>query len=177
MRPMLSLYVVGMALVGLVCAAGSVAAAPADGPDQVKLDKLASLFDAVNFNHAAHVEIAEDCATCHHHTTGDRAGKGRCERCHAQTQYRKTTAVACRDCHVADPFTAAQLERKADDRFQYHVDKPGLKAAYHWSCLGCHEESGGPTGCEDCHSRTVAGEEFYRSGKFAPKASASTAHH
>jgi hypothetical protein len=84
--------------------------------------------------------------------------------------------VSCQSCHEADPFTAAQLERKADDRYQYHIDKPGLKAAYHLSCLGCHEESGGPTGCEDCHGKSAAGDAFYHSGAFAPKASAARSH-
>ena len=174
MKPSLSHLLLGMFLVGLLGVAGSVAAAPTGGPDQVTLDRLSSLFDGVNFNHAAHVEIAGDCATCHHHTTGDGAGGERCGRCHAQSP--KSAVVACRDCHVADPFTAAQLERKADDRYQYHVDKPGLKAAYHWNCLGCHEDSGGPTGCEDCHTRNAAGNQFYHSGAFAPKAAATSTH-
>lgn len=174
MKPMLSLHILVMALIGLLFAAGNVAAAPTGGPDQITLDRLANLFDAVSFDHKAHVEIAGDCATCHHHTTGDGAGGERCGRCHAQSP--KSDVVACRSCHDADPFTAVQLERKADDRYQYHVDKPGLKAAYHWNCLGCHEEAGGPTGCEDCHARTVAGDEFYRSGNFAPKAAATSAH-
>lgn len=160
-------------LCGLLWAVSS-AAATGQGPAEVKLDRLVNLYDAVSFDHASHVEIAGDCATCHHHTTGDGAGGGRCQRCHAQSP--KSADVACRNCHVAEPFTAAQLEHKADDRYQYHIDKPGLKAAYHWNCLGCHEESGGPTGCEDCHSINKTGEALYHSGEFAPKASASAAH-
>jgi hypothetical protein len=27
--------------------------------------------------------------------------------------------------------------------------------------MGCHEEMDGPTGCQDCHARTEAGDEFY----------------
>lgn len=175
MKPLSFLNILGMVVIGLLCVAGSVAAAPTDTPDQVSLDQLESLFEAVNFDHAAHVEIAGDCASCHHHTTGDGAGGGRCDRCHAQSP--KSAVVACSGCHVADPFTAAQLERKADDRYQYHIDKPGLKAAYHFNCLGCHEDAGGPTGCEDCHARKPAGDEFYHSGSFAPKDAAASAHH
>lgn len=172
MKPTFIQLVLGMILVGLLVTTGAAAAPVA--PDQVKLDSLTSLFEGVNFDHAAHVEIAGDCASCHHHTTGDGAGGGRCDRCHAQSP--ASAVVACRGCHVADPFTAEQLERKADDRYQYHVDKPGLKAAYHWNCLGCHEDAGGPTGCEDCHSRTPAGDQFYHSGAYAPKAAVSHAH-
>ena len=175
MKPMLSLYIFGVALFGLLCVGGDVAAAPTGGPGQVRIDRLANLFDGVDFDHAAHVEIAGDCATCHHHTTGDGPGGERCGRCHAQSP--KSANVACHACHETDPFTAAHLERKAGDRYQYHVDKPGLKAAYHWNCLGCHEDSGGPTGCEDCHGRNATGEAFYHSGTFAPKAASSTSHH
>ncbi|TLM63709.1 MAG: class III cytochrome C [Deltaproteobacteria bacterium] len=173
-KPMSFLYVPVIALVVLLGATASTAAPSADSPDQVTIDRLASLFAAVSFDHAAHVEIAGDCATCHHHTTGDGAGTGRCGRCHAQSP--KTAEVACGSCHQVDPFSAAALERKADDRYQYHVDKPGLKAAYHWNCLGCHEQSGGPTGCGDCHPRTPAGDAFYRAGAYAPKTAAAPAH-
>jgi hypothetical protein len=164
-----------MALIGLLCAGGSVAAATESGPKEITLDRLANLFDGVVFDHASHVDIAGDCATCHHHTTGDGPGGERCSRCHAQSP--KNDVVACRGCHVADPFTAEQLEKQASDRYQYHIDQPELKAAYHWNCLGCHEDAGGPTGCEDCHPRNKTGEQFYHSGEFAPKPGAKGAHH
>jgi hypothetical protein len=175
MKPMLSLPVLGFALIGLLCAAGGVAAATDTGPKEVTINRLANLFDAVTFDHAAHVEITGDCASCHHHTTGDGAGGGRCDRCHANSP--KSANVGCGSCHDVDPFSAVQLERKADDRYLYHTDKPGLKAAYHWNCLGCHENSGGPTGCEDCHARNAVGDQFYHSGTYAPKAAASTSTH
>ena len=43
----------------------------------------------------------------------------------------------CRSCHSreADPVD----------------DKPGLKAAYHRQCMGCHEQMDLKVGCEDCH--------------------------
>ena len=68
------------------------------------------------------------------------------------------------------PFSAASLREK--DPNTYHTGKPGLKAAYHLNCLGCHEKNGGPTGCTDCHTRTVEGDKFYRAGEYAPKKSA-----
>jgi hypothetical protein len=173
MKPSLSHLLLGLLLCGLLCAVSSIAASDKP-PAQVRIDRLANLFDAVDFDHAGHVDIAGDCATCHHHTTGDGAGGARCARCHAQSP--KSATVSCQSCHEADPFTAEHLERKEGDRYQYHVDKPGLKAAYHWSCLGCHEDSGGPTGCEDCHGRNASGDAFYHSGAFAPKASAARSH-
>ena len=173
MKPTLIHCLLGIVLCGLLSAVSSIAATE-QGPGKVTINRLADLFEAVNFDHAAHVEIAGNCSTCHHHATGDGSSGGRCARCHAQSP--KSAKIACSDCHEVNPFTAAQLERKADDRYQFHVDKPGLKAAYHMSCLGCHQEAGGPTGCDECHPRTEKGDAFYHSGAFAPKASATHAH-
>ena len=175
MKRMLSLHILGIALAGLLGAAGNLPAAPdAAPPGTVTINRLAELYDAVTFDHTAHVEIAGDCASCHHHTTGDGAGGERCNRCHADSP--KSASVACNNCHEVDPFSAVQLERKADDRYPYHIDKPGLKAAYHWNCLGCHQDSGGPTDCNDCHARTEDGDKLFYSGAYAPKTAAPPAH-
>lgn len=130
-----------------------------DVPDQVMLDSMAELFAGVPFDHTMHTELGEDCAVCHHHTTGTGTSAERCMNCHADSP--ATTPVACTECHVSAPFSAEQINRDALDRYQYHVDKTGLKAAYHWSCLGCHEAMDGPTGCRECHARSAAGDAFY----------------
>ncbi len=174
MKPLLSLHILGIVLTALLGVAGQAVAATTEAPGEVTLDRLQNLYAAVTFDHAAHVEIAGDCATCHHHTTGDGAGGERCNRCHAASP--KSANVACGSCHEVDPFSAVQLERQADDRHQYHVDKPGLKAAYHWNCLGCHQDSGGPTGCNDCHARNAQGDKLFYSGAYAPQAAQTKAH-
>lgn len=129
-------------------------------PDQVSLDTMVKLFEGVEFNHAMHTELGEDCSGCHHHTTGTGTTKEQCVRCHADS--KEVASVGCRDCHVADPFSAEHLAIKARDRYQFHLDTPGLKAAYHWNCVGCHEKMGGPIDCQDCHTRTPQGDAFYR---------------
>ena len=139
-------------------AVGSLVSA-ADIPDEVSLDSMVELFEAVEFDHAMHTDLGEDCSACHHHTTGTGTANERCMRCHAESA--EVAAVGCRDCHVVDPSSAEHINREALDRYQFHVDTPGLKAAYHWNCVGCHEEMGGPTGCQECHARTRAGNDFY----------------
>ncbi len=129
-------------------------------PDQVSLESMARLFAGVEFDHAMHTELGEDCSACHHHTTGTGTTNERCVRCHATSD--AVAKVGCRDCHVAEPFSAEHINRVVQDRYQFHIDKPGLQAAYHWNCVGCHEAMGGPTGCQDCHARTPAGDAFYR---------------
>lgn len=131
-----------------------------DMPEQVSIDTMAALFEAVEFDHAMHTELGEDCSACHHHTTGTGTTNTQCIRCHADSNGFAT--VGCSDCHVADPFSAENINREVSDRYLFHIDKPGLKAAYHWNCIGCHETMGGPTDCQDCHARTPAGDAFYR---------------
>lgn len=143
-------------------------------PQSVVLDSLAELYDGVAFDHAMHKDLVQDCAACHHHTTGTAVTDEACAGCHGTS--KGTEVVACRECHPAQPFSAEYLAEKEQDIRRYHTDKPGLKAAYHLNCLGCHTEAGGPTGCEDCHSRNAAGEAFYRSGTFAPKGGGGAGH-
>jgi hypothetical protein len=143
----------------LALVASGVLAQAADMPEQVSLDSMVELFDGVEFDHDMHADLGEDCSACHHHTTGTGTLDERCIRCHADSN--EVATVGCRDCHDANPFSAENINKKSLDRYQFHIDMPGLKAAYHWNCIGCHEEMDGPTGCQDCHARTPEGEAFY----------------
>ncbi len=134
-------------------------AGAAEEPDSVVLDSLANLYEPVEFDHLLHTELGEDCSICHHHTTGTGPENDNCARCHADSP--ENSVVACSQCHEAEPFSAEVLQEKLDNPMLYHNDKPGLKAVYHLSCLGCHEEMGAPTGCQECHSRTSAGDDFF----------------
>lgn len=144
-------------------------------PDSITLDSIAKLYEGVVFDHAMHVGVADSCATCHHHGTGAPVQDENCARCHSGSE--KKAIVACQECHSSQPFSAASVNLKEKDIKRYHRDKPGLKGAYHQNCLGCHEEMGGPTGCEDCHPRTDAGNAFFNAGPYAPKGGKSGAGH
>lgn len=153
---------------GVLPLAGPAAAQTTRPPQRIQLDSLSRYFAGVDFDHAGHVDLAEDCSVCHHHTTGAASSDPNCGRCHATGS--GSGSVSCQGCHPAEPFSAAYLQRQSEDSGRYHLDKPGLKAAYHRNCLDCHEVSGGPTGCQDCHLRTAAGDALYRAGRFAPQA-------
>ncbi|UCF30387.1 MAG: cytochrome c3 family protein [bacterium] len=135
-------------------------------PSLVVIDALSHLFDAAEFDHDLHLDFAESCSECHHHTTGTDVTDGRCLPCHDGSEALDT--VACGKCHVAQPFSAEYLRKRQVEGSFYHIDKPGLKAAYHLNCLQCHMEMGGPEGCQDCHTRNETGEAFYYSGRFMP---------
>lgn len=135
-----------------------------DMPEMVELDSLTQLFESVSFDHQMHLDVEIECSVCHHHTTGTGVSDQRCVKCHDNAD--EVDAVACRDCHTIEPFSAAYI--RGEDQDQYHIDKPGLKGAYHLNCMGCHEEMGGPLGCEDCHERNDTGDAFFNAGKYAP---------
>ena len=134
-------------------------------PGQVSIDVMMEYFDAVEFDHEMHTELGEDCSACHHHATGTGTTDERCVRSHADSD--EVAEVGCSDCHYVDTFSAEHINREAADVYQFHIDTPGLKAAYHWSCLGCHEQMDGPTGCQDCHARTPEGDAFYHADAHA----------
>ncbi|MBC8209006.1 MAG: cytochrome c3 family protein [Desulfobulbaceae bacterium] len=135
-----------------------------DAPDLITIDSLTNLYGPVEFDHAMHADLA-DCALCHHHTTGIPAQDPNCLRCHATSGEADT--VACADCHTADRFNKDYLE-SLDDPMLYHVDKPGLKGAYHINCIGCHVEVGAPSGCQDCHVMNDSGQQMFKTGDYAP---------
>jgi len=130
-----------------------------DVPDQVSIDVMTQYFDGVEFDHEMHTELGEDCSACHHHATGTGTTDDRCVRCHADSD--EVAEVGCSACHAVDTFSAEHINRQAADVYQFHIDTPGLKAAYHWNCIGCHEQMDGPIGCQDCHARTPEGDAFY----------------
>jgi len=156
-------WALGLGVLLLAPAAGLAMSAD-DAPESVELDSLAKYYGPVAFDHAAHVDMAE-CSNCHHHTTGTGPAAPTCARCHDGAE--EGDSVSCTDCHEAEPFIHANLVKLENPEI-YHIDKPGLKGAFHLNCLGCHEETGGPTGCQDCHEITEAGEKLFNTGKFAP---------
>lgn len=132
-------------------------------PEIVQIDELSELFEGVSFDHSLHTMIVEDCAVCHHHTTGTGVQDPECAKCHSNSP--GVEQVACRDCHEANPFSAGNLQEDGTSgKADYHLDRLGLKGAYHQSCLGCHRQMGAPTDCQDCHARTPAGDAFYHEG-------------
>lgn len=134
-------------------------------PDAVTLNSQSKLYEPFQFDHAKHIQLTKECSDCHHHTTGTLVQDPNCVRCHRNSS--ETKEVSCKGCHQTDSFSAAAMKLK--DPKAYHNDKPSLKAAMHQSCINCHEKIKGPTGCQDCHKRTKAGNAYYNSGEFAPK--------
>lgn len=143
-------------------------------PDQIKIGSLEKYYEPAQFNHKAHIDTLKDCAVCHHHSTGTLTTDPNCARCHSNSTASKT--VACKGCHLKDRFSASVVRERTADKTTFHIDKPGLKGAYHQKCLGCHAKMNAPTGCQDCHERKDDGDALFRSGKYAPVKKASNGH-
>ena len=101
------------------------------GPELVILDKLEELYLPVPFDHRGHAEMAEMINGCAvcHHHTPEGA-----------------SFPACQSCHETSP--------KRED-----IRKPGLKAAYHRQCMGCHRDWSGATQCAACHPPKIGQDQ------------------
>jgi hypothetical protein len=73
--------------------------------------------------------------------------------------------LMCAGCHHRGPLHLRPRPCKACHARvgEERADKPGLRAAYHRQCMGCHEEMKlhKAMGCTDCH-RKAEGEEVTR---------------
>jgi len=110
------------------------------------LDSLMDKYEAVQFDHSNHRDLADNCGTCHHEHGSNRL---QCTDCHSVTDSTFENSVvnsfsACKDCHDApDPDNPGM---------------PGLKVAYHRVCFTCHIEMSDigtdPKACtEMCHAK------------------------
>lgn len=110
------------------------------------LDSLMDQYEAVEFDHSNHMEMADGCSTCHHEHGSNNS---RCSDCHSVSESMFKSSVvnsfaACKDCH--------------DEPDPDNPGMPGLKVAYHRVCFNCHIEMSDigmdPKGCTDmCHAR------------------------
>ena len=89
-------------------------------------------YEGVRFNHGQHAAQAGDCSVCHH------------LRPEQDVEYSPhPETVRCSACH----------QKSFDPRV---AERPGLKAAYHQRCIGCHKQQhAGPQVCTDCHLKQV----------------------
>lgn len=143
-----------------------MAASCMSAPDSITLNSTGKLFQPFQFNHAKHIQDIKECSDCHHHTTGTLVQNPKCVKCHSNSS--PTAVVSCKGCHSSTPFSPETLAEKRTEKQRFHLDKMGLKGAMHQNCIGCHTKmAAGPTGCQDCHPRSKAGDAFYNSDKVA----------
>ena len=139
---------------------------PAPPPKEITIDSQTDWYGPVQFNHEEHAQRA-DCQDCHHHTTGpedsERPFRKRvnpaCIVCHEQSP--PSEAVSCKQCHAGQQFYPGEVV-KSDNPVLYHIDRTGLKRAYHQACMPCHLEKRTHTSCDSCHALTEKGRQAYQ---------------
>lgn len=77
-------------------------------PETVVLNSIEEVYEAVEFSHRSHAEMADGCATCHHHTPPGQYKK--CGTCHIKTLFepdklnmpnlKAAYHRQCIECHV-----------------------------------------------------------------------------
>jgi hypothetical protein len=116
----------------------------ADIPEEVTIKILQNEYEAAKLPHRKIVhslmnKTKEDRIAQYFHTDPGTL----CQGCHHNSPAMKKPP-ACGSCH-AKPFDANNILR------------PGLMAAYHRQCIGCHEEMGiekpAATDCTGCHKK------------------------
>ncbi|MFC1867195.1 sulfate respiration complex hexadecaheme cytochrome HmcA [Thermodesulfobacteriota bacterium] len=113
-----------------------------DIPEKVIIGELFDLYESVEFPHRKIVHTLVNnikdnkLANYFHNKEGSI-----CRACHHNSPVTKKPP-RCVSCH-GKPF---------DEK---NISRPGLKAAYHQQCIGCHKEMGiekpNSAGCIDCH--------------------------
>jgi len=121
----------------------------------IEISSLAKLYSGVEFDHFSHQENYE-CGSCHHDSLA-LEDKTECLHCHDKST--DTEPASCRKCHLFR--RTSQNQDVGQRKYSYHKDIPGLKAAYHLQCLGCHKRDEGPVDCTVCHEYSELGEKFY----------------
>lgn len=116
---------------GLCARHGAMEGLDADrGPTVLILDELEKLYGPTRFDHRGHAHMAQM--------------SGGCELCHHFTPPDQDEP-ACKTCHSIDGLPE-------------DIGQPGLRGAYHRSCMACHRNWDPDPGCEICHLKKVDGE-------------------
>jgi cytochrome c-type biogenesis protein CcmH/NrfF len=120
-------------------------------------DVLGDQFQPVKFRHKYHAQILKDCSVCHHffeeHYNNQVVPADKCASCHQSDNFKNMSrSIRCDVCHNEDATPEVRYVKSQSGKM---LLIPGLKAAFHRSCLGCHKEMGGPSTCGDCHLANV----------------------
>ena len=112
-----------------------------DIPDRVVIKKLSKKYEPVDLPHRKMVNALVK----------------RIEGNKLAEYFHNDEATVCKGCHHNSPASKKPPQcgdchgRTADEK---NPLKPGIIAAYHQQCMGCHQEMGikKPVGCTECHA-------------------------
>ncbi|MFC1886446.1 sulfate respiration complex hexadecaheme cytochrome HmcA [Thermodesulfobacteriota bacterium] len=122
----------------------AVTYADKDIPEKVTIKGLVDQYEPVDMPHRKMVRgILSRIGNSKLASAFHRGESAICQGCHHNSRASKKPP-RCASCH----------DKPFDERAPF---RPGLKAAYHQQCMGCHEtlllEKPKSTGCTDCHKK------------------------
>jgi hypothetical protein len=150
-------------------------------PETAVIGSLAETYEPVSFSHDMHTQMADDCATCHHHTEPDQtppcrechgvrsgiaslkdAYHGQCMACHREMDMGPT---GCMECHARKtaqkaPIRTAPVKgpevstlRTLERMYEPVTFSHGMHTLVTDDCGTCHHHSdpGQTPACKECH--------------------------
>ncbi len=127
-------------------------------PDRMRLGHLAQEYAGVDFAHKLHVELTDDCGTCHHHSKGVEVAPP-CRECHNTPQELKNAYhEQCLGCHQSScQQRQERLQKLRHERIDATSKDNEKKArAYGTKLERLMDQGGSPLNCRDCHAPRVA---------------------
>ena len=109
---------------------GMATLSPENPPETAVIGSLAKTYEPVTFSHGMHTLVADDCATCHHHSEPDQTPP--CKECHGvrldipslkDAYHRQCMAchremdmgpTGCGECHAKKVAQKAPMKRKPE---------------------------------------------------------------
>ncbi len=121
-------------MLGVGLTAAAFAEEPVTGPDEVTIEEMSHWFGPVEFSHADHMDMAEDCTACHHDQEPD-------------------DISLCSDCHGVE-YDPSDFETP-DLKMAYHLLCIGCHQQEDapLACVDCHERKALPEGPELLEAR------------------------
>ncbi|NOZ87343.1 MAG: hypothetical protein GXP49_13955 [Deltaproteobacteria bacterium] len=109
-------------------------------PGEIKIGTLSDKFEPAVFPHARIMKKLESYAM-----NGEAAA------------FHASANLYCSACHHRSPVgdKPPRCEACHQKQGSATIDKPGLMAAYHRQCIGCHQAMNLTTKCEDCHAGKI----------------------
>jgi hypothetical protein len=111
---------------------GVATLSPEDPPETAVIGSLAKIYQPVTFSHGMHALVADDCASCHHHSEPDQtpsckechgsrpnipklkdAYHGQCMGCHKEMGMGPTS---CAECHTKKVAQKAPMKKKPEKK-------------------------------------------------------------
>lgn len=148
------------------------------GPETCTLGSLAKIYESVTFSHEMHTLVAEDCATCHHHSKAGQTPL--CEKCHRPSSDPRDSKIpnlkdayhrqcigchkememgptGCTECHAKKATKIPPIKKKSKKEPKTYTLND-LEKTYDPVTFSHGMHTDFADNCATCHHHSPAGE-------------------